>query len=533
MTTGNITSFLRKPTFLVYWLIIIIVISLTVSRNLWNQPNKIIKDDINHYYAYLPATFIYHDLSLGFVRTNMSNFSKHFWPATSPTGKWVIVTTMGLSIMYTPFFLIIHYPLYWMGYEATGYTAPYQLALILSSLFYFCIGLHLLRRILERYFNPWVSAISMFTIVMATNLLFYVVDEPAMSHSYNFVLLTAFVYWTIRWYEKPGLAISLIIGFLTGLIALIRPTNILIIIILPLWGIASWKELLDRLMFLLRKYYWILIMVISAILTWLPQMLYWKTFTGQYLYFSYGDKGKFFFLNPQVINSLFSYRKGWLVYTPIIVFALIGLIFLWKNKKSLFTPVLVFLVLNIWVISSWWLWWYGGSYGLRAYVDSYGLMAIPMAAMISWTFENRKVWMKSIVITVILIFTAHNFFQIEQYHTGAIDYVSNTRESYWESFGKIKKSDRYPHLLSYPDYKLAEQGIYPKPVLDPLYTGKLTRKEGIEVFRKQIMESPELLEMVRNKSAAQGISLDSMLYLDALCIYDMKVQAGTIVPAKE
>jgi hypothetical protein len=86
-------------------------------------------------------------------------------------------------------------------------------------------------------------------------------------------------------------------------------------------------------------------------------------------------------------------------------------------------------------------------------------------------------------------------------------------------------------LLSYPDYKSAEKGIYPDPVIDPLYTGKLTRKEGIERMKEHISSSPEYLEMIRKKSAEQGISFDSMLYLDARYIYDLKVSEGTIKPS--
>jgi hypothetical protein len=61
---------------------------------------------------------------------------------------------------------------------------------------------------------------------------------------------------------------------------------------------------------LVSKYRILLIMIAATILVWLPQMIYWKYVTGQFLYFSYGDKGKFFFTNPQVINTLSATGKA-------------------------------------------------------------------------------------------------------------------------------------------------------------------------------------------------------------------------------
>ncbi len=534
MTTGISTiPFYRKPAIIAYWVIIATVLGTNLSFRQWEKPDKIIRDDVNHYYAYLPATFIYHDLRLNFIRSDFETFSKHFWPLRGPKDQWVIFTTMGLSVMYAPFFIVIHYPLLWMGLEAKGFSAPYQFALVLSSLFYFALGLHYLRRVLDKFYSQWVTAITLFAVVLATNLFFYVSDEPAMSHAYNFALMTVFMYCTIRWNEKPGVKYSIILGLLSGLIALIRPTNSIIVLILIFWNISSWNSMIERVRLFISNFSLVIIMILAAILVWIPQMIYWKSMTGQFLFFSYGDKGKFFFSNPQIINTLLGYRKGWLVYTPVMVFSFIGLFFLWKKYRAIFWPVTLFMAINIWVISSWWLWWYGGSFGLRAYIDSYGIVALPFAAFITWAFEKRHFLVKSLVGILLAIFTFHNFFQIAQYQAGAIDYVSMTREAYWDSFGHIRASPAFNHLLSFPDYKSAEKGIYPEPVLDPLYTGKLTRREGIARIEKELRSSTEQMALIEQKSIDRGIQIDSMIYLDAVCVYETKVSAGIVKPAEK
>lgn len=532
MTGISKSSGLLKPSFISAFIILITVAYITISYNLWSRPNAIIRDDVNHYYSYLPAVFIYHDIKLDFIDRNIDYFAKHYWPLRGPKGGWVIVTTMGLSLMYAPFFLMFHYPMQWMGMEALGYSPPYQLALVLSSLFYFAVGLFYLRKILLYYFSEWPTAITMATVVLSTNLVFYVTDEPAMSHAYNFVLMTMFLYYTIRWSEKQSIKHAIVLGLLAGMISLIRPTNILVILVLAVWNVDSFRALWDRILLFIKKSPQVAIMFAAAILVWVPQMLYWKYVTGHYFYFSYSDKGKFFFDNPQIYQTLFGYRKGWLLYTPVMAFAILGLFFLFRKYRKLFFPVLIFMIANIWVISSWWLWWYGGSYGMRAYVDSYGILAIPFAAFVAWSFENRKWYIQVLNVMAIGLFTFHNYFQICQYHNSALHYVSMTKEAYWDSFGHKHPSLRFGHLLSYPDYKSAEKGIYPEPKPDPLYTGKLGRKECVIIVRGEVMSSlfsnRDYLLGMMEKAKSRNISLDSLVTLDAEWILQDKIYKGMV-----
>jgi hypothetical protein len=56
------------------------------------------------------------------------------------------------------------------------------------------------------------------------------------------------------------------------------------------------------------------------------------------------ESGKFYFLDPEIISGLFSYRKGWLIYTPVMAFGLVGMFFTRKSATPLFLPVLLFIV---------------------------------------------------------------------------------------------------------------------------------------------------------------------------------------------
>ena len=47
------------------------------------------------------------------------------------------------------------------------------------------------------------TAVALILVGLGTNLFFYTAHEGPMSHSYNFALITIFLYLVIRWYENP------------------------------------------------------------------------------------------------------------------------------------------------------------------------------------------------------------------------------------------------------------------------------------------------------------------------------------------
>ena len=91
----------------------------------WQDSNSI-KDDVISYYSYLPALFIYQDISFGFTGVLPEKRTTKIWLNTD---SGIPKMTIGLSVMYSPFFLMAH------GYSKmfgipNGYSAPYHLMLL-------------------------------------------------------------------------------------------------------------------------------------------------------------------------------------------------------------------------------------------------------------------------------------------------------------------------------------------------------------------------------------------------------------------
>jgi hypothetical protein len=443
--------------------ILIIILTVAIYSNdirYWQRNDRIIAGDILHYYAYLPATFIYHDLELKFVSQNPSDYLTKFWPFRSPIKKNTIMTTMGMSVLYAPAFLTTRAIMWVIGDESDGFSPPYNLGLVIGSIIYLMISLVLLKKVLLRYFSPVATTISLIMVALGTNLGHYSTHEPTMSHLYGFFLFSVFLYLVVRWHENPTLKYSIFIGLVSGMIALVRPSNILIGFIFVFWNISGIVTLKQKVLLFSKNYAYLLVIILFAVLIWVPQMLYWKHIAGSYLFYSYGEESKFFFNNPQIFNNLFSYRKGWLVYTPIMITAFLGMIILWKKKPGLVVPMVIFSVVNIYVISSWWSWWYGGGFGLRAYVESYAIYSLGFAAFVQWIVGLRYYFIKIPLYIIIALFIALNLFQTRQYYFGSIHFVGMTKEAYWHQFLKLKPYGEYYYLLTIPDMQKARQGIY-------------------------------------------------------------------------
>ncbi len=411
-------------------IVVVTVVLLFQGLKFERNPNiNIIRHDVVSYYAYLPAVFIYKDLSFNFVSELPDDFPGDIWTHTSPNGKQTLKLTMGVAVLNLPFFVLAHIAALIFKIDPNGYSAPYQLSILFAAIFYLFLAMLFIRNTLLRYFSDLVVSITLFIIVLGTNLYYYSVVEPGMSHVYSFFLFSGFLYFTINWYSKPSWFDSIMLGIFLGLIILVRPSNIVVALLFLIFGQKSIK---DRIELLRSQNIKILTIGIIAFLLLSLQFIYWKFSAGKWIYNSYGNEG-FYFNHPEIIRGLFSYRKGWLVYTPVMVFAVIGFIFLRKKIPELFLPILLYSILNLFVVFSWWCWWYGGSFGARPLIETYALLTVPLALVIDQL--SRKTWMVKIVGFLAMVFLIYlNLFQSRQYRTSQIHWDSMSKELYWEVF---------------------------------------------------------------------------------------------------
>ena len=317
------------------------------------------------------------------------------------------------------------------------------MAISWGSILYAFIGLALLRNLLIRYFKDLTVAVVLAVLVLATNYLNYVSFDGAMTHNYLFTLYSLILWLTVRWHEEPRPWKAASLGLAIGLATIARPIELMALLIPLLWTVTDRESLKQKLQLLWKYRVHVALLAGGMILMGMIQLVYWKKYSGQFFYYSYGEFG-FDWLKPHIYEGLLSARKGWLVYTPAMIFALLGFIPLYKKYRTMFWAVLIYFLIDLYVVFSWEVWWYGGSLGSRAMVQAYAALCIPLAACIEHVLQTRYV--KYAAFVVLFLFADLNLLQTWQAHApnGGLDPEFMTRAYYWKIFGKTKhkKADK-------------------------------------------------------------------------------------------
>jgi hypothetical protein len=423
-----------------YLLLTITAILLLVSSNLhWGGTNwkNLILADGKGYYGYLPAAFIYHDLSFSFFDKIEKEYyyeNTYYEYRVGYEGKTVNKYFAGTAVAMLPFFAAAHLTAHAAGYPPDGYSEPYPIAINIAAVFYLMLGLWYLRRSLITYgATPNQLLIILPAIAFGTNAFYYALNEPAMSHVYSFGFVAMFLFHSRKYFLSHDGKHLLLCAASLGMIILIRPVNGIVLLALPFLAgdikelAACFRSLKDH----------VLAISISALLLLLivsTQPIIYKIQTGHFIVYSYGSEG-FNWSDPHMLDVLLSYKKGLFVYTPLWLIALPGFIGLYKEKRFAGISLFVFLLVVTYVLSSWWNWYYGGSFSSRVYIEFLPFLGI----LLLYTLKLiRSKAMKAVYLTLTAAVVLLCQLQTYQYRYGLIHWENMNKEKYWSVFLKMK-----------------------------------------------------------------------------------------------
>lgn len=400
-----------------YFFVFVIIFTIDRHHRLEHHVNEFapFTSDVREYYQLLPELFL-----------NESG--------TADQSIRENKRTIGMAVMYAPAFFVGHTIAKYKGETLNGYSDSYRWAIRWGSIIYSILGLIFLRKALLFFFKESVVTITLACVFFGANLFYYTYGWGEMPHSYLFFFYALFAWLTLGWIVRGKQSNLLWIGLVAGMITLIRPTGIVVLLFPLLFGITSRADLRQRFVLILQQKRMLAISVLFFLVPLIFQMIFWKIHTGNFIRYSYGREG-FFFTDPQVSNFLFSFRKGWLVYTPIMLFAIVGLFLSRKKLPQFFIFSILFLAVNVYVLSSWWEWSFGGSFGCRALVEAYVFLAFPFAVTIDWIWFNRlKIFPKSAIriatLLVLLVLVRFNIWQIYLFRAGVIHWSGMNKETY-------------------------------------------------------------------------------------------------------
>jgi hypothetical protein len=421
----------------------VLFIYVFLINNYIGTVDQTIKSDGQGYYDYLPSIFIHRDLvrkDVG-VQNDTLRFSriKSLSVYIDYDAHKVNKYPCGTAFLQLPFFIYTYFTTIDNGDDQDGYQSPYQKTIFHATLFYLFLSIFFLKKILNLYqIEQWVIFISQLLLVLATNVTHYANMEASFSHIYSLFAITAFFYFTKSYFLSIKLNYFLLSCLFLGLILLIRQINIISVLFIPFLA-GSYSDLKKGAIYLFHNPGKLLTGMFLISSVFVIQCMCWYLQTGYFLLYSYQGEG-FNFSNPELFSILFSYRKGLFVYTPVLLICMSGVLWMLYTKKYylVFTWAFFFGILT-YILSSWWCWYYGASYGLRAFIDFYSVFFICFAIMLN---ELR---MRIIVVAISLLMIPVNIIQTYQYKEFILSWTHMTKEKYWKVF--LKTDEKYKGLL--------------------------------------------------------------------------------------
>ncbi len=383
------------------------------------------------YYLYLPHLFNEGDLDIKqeWAQKLQDEYCEGIYAyqiVRTEKGKELNTYHLGQAFVELPSYVVGDLFARILGHKTDGFSKPYYIAFILNALLFIFLGLLYLRKLLLFYFNDKTTAISILVLYLASNIYTTFFLQHDLQHLYLFALNAIFLYHTIQFIRDDSKKHLLISAIILGLTVAIRPTQVLLglfptILLISTYGVrwAFFKRI------------WIYPVV--GFLWNVPQIAYWWIIGGEPFVPNLHSEN-IVLSDPNISDFLFSYKKGWLLYSPIFLLAFHGLFILYRRNKALFWSCLFFLPTYVWVMSSWECWWYAQSYGSRVMVDVYPVVVILIGLSIS---DWKRLSIRIVGYTFIIGCSLLTMIQIHQGFKGYLSFDNMTKQHYWYIFGRI------------------------------------------------------------------------------------------------
>jgi hypothetical protein len=331
------------------------------------------------------------------------------------TGHTPNRTSFGPAILWLPFFLFGHLlaliaQMFGAGNVADGYSLYYVFPVTLGTTLYGILGLLLSYRFANIFVSQKSAFLSTIAIWFSSPLIYYMYLVPTMAHVLSIFVVALFLYCWISWRNNVNNIRILILGIFGGIISLVRWQNVLFLII-PLLDIILVKQQ--------RKLSYLLYLGFGFLFGFLPQMIVWKIVYGSFLLIPMGNETMQWF-QPQFFSVLFSTRHGLFTWTPIFVFSILGLIFLYKKEPRITLYLLLAFLLQVYINAVPTNWWCGSSFGYRRLLDCLPIFILGLAMFLE--IVSQKV-SRRILYPVIGILILWNIGFMAQFVFGMVNHT--------------------------------------------------------------------------------------------------------------
>ena len=338
--------------------------------------------DFTHDYQYANDSFREHRLDengqpKAEFRTRTGHLDNHF--------------TVGPAMLWSPFLLLAHGSVLLarsLGSEvlADGFSAPYRYAMALGTAVYGFLALWLSFRLARKYVGPVWSFIATLAIWWASSLPVYMYFNPSWSHAHSAFVCALFIWYWDSTREHRCLAEWLLLGLIVGLMLEVYYANLMVVTLLLVEAAGQYAHILlpgrtyspSFLQLLARHLLFAVVVLVVMIPTFVSR---WIVYGGPFDtgYVSIRD---FLWRSPVLLSVLFSTNHGLVSWTPLLGFAIFGLLFFTFRLPKVGIPFFTAMVAFYLFIAFYPDWAGISSYGNRFFVSLTPLFVLGLAYLL-------------------------------------------------------------------------------------------------------------------------------------------------------
>ena len=349
--------------------------------------NPWVRGDGVGYYAYARAPLIEHSLDFthDYQQANTSFRENRLDENGQPRAAFRTATghienhfTVGPAMLWAPFLIITHAGVLiarslGATVAADGFSTPYRIAMALATAIYGFLGLLISFRLARKYVDETWALLATLAIWWASSLPVYMYFNPSWSHAHSAFVVALFLWYWHETRDARALLQWILLGAIGGLMLDVYYANVMLFIILPLEALreysAAWRKATPATPSVSQLFTRHLAFAFALIVCMLPTFIAHRIVYGNIFETGYIPIRNWFWASPNLFSVLFSSNHGLLSWTPILLFAVIGLFAFWRSVPRVGLAFLAATLAFYYFIASYPDWAGISSYGNRFFVS--------------------------------------------------------------------------------------------------------------------------------------------------------------------
>ncbi|MDR3676901.1 MAG: hypothetical protein P4N24_15530 [Acidobacteriota bacterium] len=401
--------------------------------------NPLVLGDGAGYYSYVRSILVQHNLRFedDWLNSNMP-FVDHTVDARgrinaryTETGHLPNHYSVGPSMLWAPFLVPIHLVMVALvkagiSVKANGFTKPYLVTAALATALYGFLGLYLSFRFARLFVAEIWAFLATLGIWFASSLPVYMYFNPFYSHAQSAFSVAIFLWYWHRTRVERTVAQWGVLGLISGLMLNIYYLNIAILL-LPLleslrrywlaWRVPGHDQKALRTLLLANTIY-----CCVTVAAFLPTLITRQIIYGNPLQFGYEPSS---WMRPALWQTLFSSNHGLLLWTPMVIISLVGLVLLRRSDRELSAYCLAAFVAMGYIVACHPDWHGVSSFGNRFFISLTPFFILGLAVFLQEA-SRRFAQARTAVATSVLVIGAlmvWNMAFIFQWGIGLIPHV--------------------------------------------------------------------------------------------------------------